>query len=377
MIIFGASPAAAGTAELMPAEVATCISSARARKAPARVRHRRSRDPALQPGTRPSAGLTRRDRNGGAGRQNRRVGHSFTQPTIKLLFATARTCAYPGCQVPLVFEDRDRDVRSVSVQIAHMRSPKATGPRYDPDYPKDKLNSDENLLLLCWTHHHPVDSNESKYTIEELLEWKKSQVTDAGGFIVQDSDIAGIKATLESSLDELVRATQLQMTAKFVGGRLGLSDTPTVVRTDLDGLSELEQRIGHLLRPGRLIGIEVVNRGPVGAEVQAVGIDVDHGPGRPGPWNYGYVSNNLTEWGIPARVDGNTTRAWFDTEHRIRAFMDGLYANYGLVPRRFRAWAQVGNGDRLEDEWIARADLPIWEPDVGEADLGARYREPA
>jgi hypothetical protein len=304
------------------------------------------------------------------------VSHSFPQPTFKLLFATARTCAYPGCQAPLVFEDPGRGVRSVAVQIAHIRSPKTTGPRHDPDYPKDKLNSDENLLLLCWTHHHPVDDDESKYTTEELMEWRKHQVTDRGGFIVQDDDIRGIAGRLESSLDELVKATRLQMAVRLIGGRLGRPAITTVVATSLDGLNELEQRAGHLLRPGHLIGIEVVNRGPVGAEVQAAGIDIDHGPDRPRPWNFGYVSNNFTQWKIPDRVDGNTTRSWFETEDRIRTFMDMLYTTYGLVPKRFRAWAELGNGDRLQGEWIARADLPIWESGVGEAELRARYDEP-
>lgn len=110
----------------------------------------------------------------------------YTQPVIKLLFATARTCAYPGCQVPLVFEDKERGIRSVAVQIAHIRSAKPSGPRHDPGYPREKLNAEENLLLLCQKHHHPVDSNESEGTIEELLGWKKAQVTDSGGFLVGD-----------------------------------------------------------------------------------------------------------------------------------------------------------------------------------------------
>lgn len=275
-----------------------------------------------------------------------------------------------------MFEDPDRGVRSVSVQIAHIRSAKPTGPRHDPDYPKDKLNSDENLLLLCWTHHHPVDDDESKYTTEELMEWKKNQVTDRGGFIVQDDDIISIVSKLESSLDELVKATRLQMEVRFAGGRRLGDAAATVIRIDLDGLSEFEQRAGHLFRPGRLIGIEVVNRGPVGAEVQAAGFDIDHGPGQPGPWHYSYVSNDLTEWKIPGRVDGNTTRSWFETEDRIRIFVDMLYTTRGLVPKRFRAWADLGNGDQLQGEWIARGDLPIWGPGVGEAELRVRYGEP-
>ena len=39
-----------------------------------------------------------------------------------------------------------------------------------------------------------------------------------------------------------------------------------------------------------------------------------------------------------------------------------MYSTRGLAPRRFRAWAALGNGDRLHSEWRARAGLPIWEP---------------
>lgn len=302
------------------------------------------------------------------------MGHSYTQPTIKLLFATARTCAYPGCAVPLVFEDADRGVRSVAVQIAHIRSAKPTGARYDPEYPASKLNSDENLLLLCNVHHHPVDSKESEYTTEELLEWKKNQITDNGGFLVRDEDIVGLAAALQSSIDQLVRATQLQMQVRLVGGRIGRG-VPAVARMNLDGLNEVGHRAGNLFRPGRLIGAEVENRGLVSAEVQAAGIDIDHGQGQPGPWQYTFVANGITQWEFPCRVDGHATRDWFETENRIRGFLVRLYDGRGLVPQRFRAWAELGNGDRLSGEWIARADLPIWEPGAGETQLQALFGE--
>ena len=124
------------------------------------------------------------------------MGHSYSLPVIKLLFATARTCAYPGCPNLLVFEDPDRGVRSVAVQIAHIRSPKPDGPRYDPTYPADKLNSDENLLLLCGTHHFPVDQHDSKYAIDELEVWKKAQIAEGGGFSVRDEEIADMATRL-------------------------------------------------------------------------------------------------------------------------------------------------------------------------------------
>jgi hypothetical protein len=271
----------------------------------------------------------------------------------------------------LVFEDKGRGIRSVAVQIAHIRSAKATGPRHDPAYPADKHHCEENLLLLCNKHHHPVDNNESKYSITELLEWKKKQVTADGGFLVEDEDIAGLAAALQASLGELVQATQLQMTVRFVGGRL--ARTREVACISLNGLHELDQLNGHLLLPGRLVGVEVENRGIVGAEVQSVGIHIDHGPSQPGPWVYGYTANDITPWGYPCRVDGHSTRDWFETEGRIRGHVDRLYTARALAPQRFRPWAQLGNGSRLTGEWITRADLPIWEPGVGEAQLQARF----
>jgi hypothetical protein len=303
------------------------------------------------------------------------VPSPYTRPVIKLLFATARTCAYPGCQVPLVFEDHERGIRSVAVQIAHIRSARRSGPRHDPGYPEDRLNAEENLLLLCNPHHHPVDSNESEYTIDQLLEWKKAQVTASGGFLVGDEEVAGLAAALQVSLDEIVQSTRLQVQVRLVGGRIGW--TPGVARMNLDGLGETEQTMGHLFRPGRLIGVEAENRGMVGADVQAAGIEIDHGPEQPGPWQYAFPDNRITQWGLPCRIDGHATRVWFETEDRIRGFTDALFVARGLSPQRFRSFAELGDGDRVHGDWIARADLPIWEPGTGEAQLRARFGEPA
>lgn len=269
------------------------------------------------------------------------MGHTYALPVIKLLFATARTCAYPSCATLLVFIDEDRDVREVAVQIAHIRSPKPDGPRYDPGFPPDQLNSDGNLLLLCGVHHHPVDQNGSKYTTAELLEWKRAQTAEGGGSTVQDDDITELVAWLESSLDELVQATRLQVRARLVGGRIGYPTTPTVVLLPLEGLEEAERKGGHLFRPGRLTGVEVENRGPVGAEVRAAGIDIDHGPAQ-GPWKYHYMANYLTPWQFPCRVEGHSSREWFETEERIRGFTDMLYRDRGLVPQRFRPGQNSG-----------------------------------
>lgn len=68
------------------------------------------------------------------------MSHSYGLPTIKSLFAQAVRCGYPGCPEPLVFEDPARGVRVIAVQIAHIRSEKPNGPRFDQHYPSDRLN---------------------------------------------------------------------------------------------------------------------------------------------------------------------------------------------------------------------------------------------
>lgn len=302
------------------------------------------------------------------------MGHSYTLPVTKLLFATARTCAYPGCAVPLVFVDQQHGVREIAVQIAHIRSPKPGGPRHDPGFPAENLNSEENLLLLCGVHHHPVDVNGSKYTTEELLGWKKEQTAEGGGFTMRDDEIKDLATRLESSLDELVQATRLTLQVLLVGGWIGTA-TGEVVRVELDVFEEFGRRGAGLFRPERLIGVEVQNHGPVGAEVRAAGLDFDLGSGFPAPWQYSFPPNDLTPWQFPCRVDSHGARDWFDGEHALRRFADRLRADHGQGPRRFRAWAVTGNGERHIGAWLARADLPIWEPGTGEEQLRARYGE--
>ena len=126
------------------------------------------------------------------------MGHNIKLPILKSLFAQATHCAYPNCSDPLVFEDPQRDIRTIAVQIAHIRSERPDGPRHDPDFPHD-LNDGENLLLLCGKHHTAVDQNESVFTVAELLEWKVAQVTQAGGTAVTDADLANLVRSLESS----------------------------------------------------------------------------------------------------------------------------------------------------------------------------------
>ncbi|GAB2619217.1 HNH endonuclease signature motif containing protein [Pseudactinotalea suaedae] len=142
------------------------------------------------------------------------MGRNYSQPTIKTLFAEASRCAYPGCPTPLVFHDRG--AATAIADIAHIRSESPNGPRHDPSFHGD-LNSHENLLLLCGQHHRPIDRHESLYTVDELLEWKATQVAVAGaGTQISDADARSYSRLTDSERDSLAQVARLAERLKIV-----------------------------------------------------------------------------------------------------------------------------------------------------------------
>jgi hypothetical protein len=114
------------------------------------------------------------------------VARNYTLTTIKTLFAEASACAYPDCDEPLIFHDRGK--ATVVAEIAHIRSEKPGGPRFDATY-TDDIDGPANLLLLCGKHHRPIDRHEVVYTIAELEAWKLAQRASAGpGTPITESD---------------------------------------------------------------------------------------------------------------------------------------------------------------------------------------------
>ncbi len=67
--------------------------------------------------------------------------------------------------------DKRKQIGKIAHIIAH--SPQE-GRRYDPTYPKEKLDTYENWILLCPTCHETVDALDSKYAVEELRKIKNN-----------------------------------------------------------------------------------------------------------------------------------------------------------------------------------------------------------
>jgi len=91
---------------------------------------------------------------------------------IKVLWGIAAICARPGCGTRLVQERTAQDPEAPIGEMAHIAAFSHGGPRHDPAMTPAKIDSAENLILLCPTDHKIVDAQDSTYTTAELHDWK-------------------------------------------------------------------------------------------------------------------------------------------------------------------------------------------------------------
>lgn len=96
------------------------------------------------------------------------LNRNYDQKTLGLLWGkSGGICAYPNCENELIIKTLDEIVG----HICHIVGLK--GPRSDSNFPKDKLNKYENLVLMCRHHHGIIDIDLQTNTVEKLLSIKR------------------------------------------------------------------------------------------------------------------------------------------------------------------------------------------------------------
>lgn len=91
--------------------------------------------------------------------------------TRKLLWGrSGNRCAI--CKRELVFEATPSDDESVIGDECHIVSGQLGGPRHNPSFSKDEIDSYKNIILLCKLHHKMIDDQHDTYTSEILLQMK-------------------------------------------------------------------------------------------------------------------------------------------------------------------------------------------------------------
>lgn len=92
---------------------------------------------------------------------------------VKILYSEAAGyCSFPGCGTKLVVESKKGNGKKQIGKIAHIIAHSPNGPRADASYPKEKLDTYDNWILLCGTHHDLIDTLDSDYSVEDLRQMK-------------------------------------------------------------------------------------------------------------------------------------------------------------------------------------------------------------
>lgn len=95
----------------------------------------------------------------------------ISDKTRKILWGrSGNRCAI--CKKELVVDSTPHSDESVVGDECHIISPQPNGPRHDPSYPPEKLDSYENLLLLCRVHHKVIDDQVDTYLVDILRQFK-------------------------------------------------------------------------------------------------------------------------------------------------------------------------------------------------------------
>jgi len=99
---------------------------------------------------------------------------SYSFKTVKILFAdSGNLCAFPGCTTQLTIPSTESSTSHVLGEICHIYAFKRDGPRGKDGLTNAELNSPNNLILFCPTHHSIIDGQPETYPAELLTKWKQ------------------------------------------------------------------------------------------------------------------------------------------------------------------------------------------------------------
>lgn len=87
---------------------------------------------------------------------------------IKALLANSgNRCAFPGCNQPIVNEEY-----KIIAQLCHIEAASQNGPRYNKEQNDEERNGYDNLMFMCYKHHHETHDIDI-YPVSKLKQIKQ------------------------------------------------------------------------------------------------------------------------------------------------------------------------------------------------------------
>jgi len=188
----------------------------------------------------------------------------ISDKTRKVLWGrSGNRCAI--CKHELVIDATRHDDESVVADECHIISSRPSGPRCDSSYPSDKLDSYENLILLCRTHHKMVDDQTATFTTDILRQmkcnhevWVSQRLAD--GQRAQPVRLRRVKQNIPSFLSRLTTGQEvLNLVTNAMAYGFGHDELKSQDEVDLVGaFLEIAQDWGEIsadLDAGRRVQI--------------------------------------------------------------------------------------------------------------------------
>lgn len=106
--------------------------------------------------------------------------------TVKRLFAASGgICSFPGCNTKLV----DSVSGALLGEMCHINAASSGGPRFDPSLSEEERSEDDNLIILCPTHHSLIDQDAETFTAAKLRAFKAAH----------EATVAAILSSIEAA----------------------------------------------------------------------------------------------------------------------------------------------------------------------------------
>ena len=155
--------------------------------------------------------------------QSYNPARNIKQNTIKRLYGlSGNVCANPDCHHKLSNGENHFS------EIAHICAAKPNGPRYVPNMTDEERRSIDNLILLCDSCNKLVDSDEKKYSISLLKEWKKKHED----FVSSDIYNTYFQNIFAKQKEGALRKQEIDVDGKIYSSRIFVSQGETVLKEE-------------------------------------------------------------------------------------------------------------------------------------------------
>lgn len=114
-------------------------------------------------------------------------------------------CSFPTCRTPTVGATSDVEGVIDIGTAAHICAAAPGGPRYDDKMSPEERSSAKNGIWMCRDHGKAIDSTDSEFTVEQLLEWKRQAENESRARVLRNEVVHGPALTVDTQLVARIR----------------------------------------------------------------------------------------------------------------------------------------------------------------------------